>query len=368
MSIEKRRAGYTVRWRDSTGVQCSKHVTLWRDAIALDGEMKRKKAMGELVAHEKGKIMLEDFWEVWWLNYALPQLTSRTRAVYGRLWSTHVIRALGPRSKVKEISREDVAAAVSTWSRSLAPSSVRKVSAVLQGVLERAVEWGYIPTNPAKGVRRPKLVQRRGRVITQEELEALCLELGPRSATIVRVLAYTGIRPGELRGLQWGDWRPASLRPVARICIERAVSNNELKLPKTGRPRVVPLNAAAQRVLRERWVAQGQPGGTDYVFPGRDGKVWTDYGWNSWQQDVFKPAAARAGLKGLVPYDLRHTCISAMIAAGMDPVRVARIAGHSPTMALTTYAQEFESVYSERDSGLDTWEIPSAGGRRRAAP
>jgi integrase len=51
----------------------------------------------------------------------------------------------------------------------------------------------------------------------------------------------------------------------------------------------------------------------------------------------FQPAAKRAGLKGLHPYDLRHTVASRQIAAGVDILSLAGQLGHSPTMTLTAY-------------------------------
>ena len=42
------------------------------------------------------------------------------------------------------------------------------------------------------------------------------------------------------------------------------------------------------------------------------------------------------------PYDLRHSFVSLLIAEGHNVVEVARQAGHSPKMALDTYAHVFE--------------------------
>ena len=41
-------------------------------------------------------------------------------------------------------------------------------------------------------------------------------------------------------------------------------------------------------------------------------------------------------------YDLRHSHVSMLIASGLNIVEVARRAGHSPTMCLSTYAHVFE--------------------------
>jgi len=47
------------------------------------------------------------------------------------------------------------------------------------------------------------------------------------------------------------------------------------------------------------------------------------------------------------PYDMRHSFVSLLIHEGRNVVEVARQAGHSPTMALDTYAH----VLDEADGG-----------------
>src|SRR5581483_9386661 len=196
--------GYKVRWRDSAGTSRRKTVRLWRDAVALDAEIKRKKVMGELVTHEKGKIKLCDFWDVYLRQYAEANVTPRTLDSYRRLWLKHIDPVLGDRA-VRSITREDTSALSVRLSLTLSSSTVRKILAIFGGVLQRAVEWGYIATNPASGVRKPRLVQRTGQALTGSAISAICAELDLRSATIVRVLSGTGIRPGELRALLWSD-------------------------------------------------------------------------------------------------------------------------------------------------------------------
>jgi integrase len=56
-----------------------------------------------------------------------------------------------------------------------------------------------------------------------------------RSATLVSVLAYAGVRPGEALALTFGDVRQRT------ILVERSVSLGEIKETKTGRLRSVRL-------------------------------------------------------------------------------------------------------------------------------
>ena len=64
--------------------------------------------------------------------------------------------------------------------------------------------------------------------------------------------------------------------------------------------------------------------------------------YQNWRRRVYAPAAEAAGVEQARPYDLRHSFVSLLIAEGHNVVEVARQAGHSPKMALDTYAHVFE--------------------------
>lgn len=358
MSWEKKPDGrYLVRWRDSAGRSRSKTVYRQRDAIALDGEMKRKRSMGELLDHERGDQTLADFWELYWTNYAQVHLSPRTRENYEIQWRCHIKPKLG-RHKLRTIRREDVSKLLQGLSGQLQPATVGKVHTVLQGVLRLAVEWGYISHNPAARMKQTRANKREGRALTPEQIEALCRELPDlRDCTIVRLLAFTGLRPGELRGLRWHDVGERALQ------IERSVSANRVGPTKTRRSRSVELQPAARKTLLEWYMACGQPAADAYVIPGARSQVsfWTDDGYSKWGQKVFVPAATRAGLKGLVPYDLRHTFISALVAEGRDLYWLARQTGHNPAVMLERYAHLVggESVASECHANASVYDILS---------
>ena len=93
--------------------------------------------------------------------------------------------------------------------------------------------------------------------------------------------------------------------------------------------------------LREWRLASGRPGDGDLVFPRPDGGPWRDTDYRNWRKRTFAPAAGDAGL-ALRPYDLRHSFVSLLIREGQSIVEVARQAGHSPAVCLSTYAHVFD--------------------------
>jgi integrase len=70
----------------------------------------------------------------------------------------------------------------------------------------------------------------------------------------------------------------------------------------------------------------------------------SDTGYRNWRRRVFAPAAEAVGLNGSRPYYLRHLFCSLLLAEGASVVEVARQAGHSPAMTLSTYGHVIEEL------------------------
>jgi integrase len=345
MSIERveRKDGsvvWRVRWRQA-GQNRSKVLGRKRDAEGYDAELRRKKRTGELAALDAGKETLAEFGEEWWRLYAEPNLAATTLQVYAVLWDAHVLPRLG------SVALRELTPAVITRFRleleaeGVGRVSIAKAMTLLQGVLQRACEWDRLASKPARAVRKRSSARARAVApLSPDVVEAirdwlLRREL-VRDATLVSVLAYAGLRPGEAFALTWSHVRERTL------LIEAAVSLGEVGETKTRRRRTVRLLAPLGQDLAEWRLRAGRPDGEALVFPGHDGGPWSAATYKNWRRRNFGPAAAAAGLTGSRPYDLRHSFVSLLIAEGHNVVEVARQAGHSPKMALDTYAHVFE--------------------------
>jgi integrase len=333
---------WRVRWREG-GQNRARVLGRKRDAEAFDAEIRRRKRAGELVEHPGAQITLSEFAREWWRLYGEPNLARSTLEGYAILWDRHVMPRIGGvrlrelTPQVLERFRGEMAAA------NVGPSAQRKTLVILQGILQRAVEWGYIAGNPAKLVRKP--AQRRHRAVrpmapaTVEDLRGHLLGADDlRSATLVSVLAYSGVRPGEALALTWDHVRERT------ILVERSASLGELKETKTGRLRSVRLLAPLATDLAEWRLVCGGPAGDVLVFPAPTGGVWTRHDWKNWVRRHFRPAAIAAGVEGARPYDLRHSFCSLLLWEGRTIVEVARQAGHSPSMSLDTYQHVLDEL------------------------
>ncbi len=340
----KRRDGktyavYRVRWYDADGRERSRTFDALADAKAFEGKVRTLKRSDGLSQLDAGSETFADFAAEWWELYAKPNLEKATLKNYASMFNGHLLPRIGD-VRLRDLSvpllmrlRADLEA------DGVGREAIRKSFAVLQSILQRAVEWERIPSNPARAVRKPPM--RRDRAITPlppakiEEIRRAILEKHTvKDATLVSVLAYAGLRPQEAVALQWRHVRQNTL------LVEQALADGTFKGQKTGKPpRTVKLLGPLREDLAA-WRAEQQPASdTDLLFPGSDGTAWREYDWRNWRRRVFMPAARAAGVANPRPYDLRHSFASLLIHEGrFSIVEIAAQLGHDPNTCLSTYA------------------------------
>ena len=345
MSVEKvvRKDGqvlWRVRWRQGTHNR-SKVLGRKRDAEAFDAEIRRRRRTGELGLMDAGNETLAQFGEEWWRLYAEPNLSKSTLRLYAMLWDTHILPRLGG-LKLRELTVEVLQRyRLDLQAAGVGEGSTRKALVLLHGILQRAVEWNRLAANPMVAVKKPPAGQMR---LVQplapeavEEMRRLLLSQGfVRDATLISVLAYAGLRPGEALALRWRSIQERT------VLVEAAVAMGEIGPTKTRRARTVRLLRPLARDLAEWQMRCGRPDDDVLIFPGHDGGPWSLSMYQNWRRRFFDRAAEAVGIEGARPYDLRHSFVSLLIHEGRNVVDVARQAGHAPTMALNTYAHVFE--------------------------
>jgi integrase len=299
----KRRDGrsysvWRVRWYDATGGERSRTFDRAADAQAFEAKVRTLKRADDLVQLDAGKETLAQFAAEWWEQYAVGNLARNTLKGYAASWNSHVLPRLGG-YRLRDLSPQVIVGfRAELEAAGVGRDAIRKALAMLQGILQRAVEWERIQGNPVKAVRKPRPDRRRAvRPLPPamvEAVRAVLLDDGRLGdATLVSVLAYAGLRPQEALALQWGHVRGRTL------LIEQALVDGELKGQKTNRPpRTVDLLPSLARDLAEWRLATGRPGTDAYVFPAAGGGPWRDHDWRNWRKRVYVPRPApRASMR-----------------------------------------------------------------------
>ena len=250
MSVHRRthpsgKIAWRVRWRDGS-LQRSRDFDRKRDAEAFDADVRRRAQLGALGMLEDGKQRLADLAREWWTTYAEPNLSRKTLVMYASVWDRYVLPRLGG-YELRRVTPAIIERFQADLRREgVGDPTIIKTMTLLQGMLQRAVVWGRIASNPVAPVRKP--TQRRSRAvrviapITVETIRGVLLAKGRlRDATLVSVLAYAGMRPGEVLALRWGDIAERT------IFVQRAASLGDVKETKTGQTRSVRLLVATIR-------------------------------------------------------------------------------------------------------------------------
>lgn len=345
----KRGVTWQVLWRDERGKQTSRSFSRKEDADAYEAKVRLAKRQGELAQLDKGKQPLRDFVPRWQKLYAQPQLADRTIKHYTALQTKYLLPELG-HLPLRQVTAERIQEFQAKLTKDgVGDPTVRKTIAMLQGMLRRAVEWGYLARNPAQDVR--KVPQRRTTVIeplaptaVERIRGAMLAKEDWRDAALVSVLAYSGVRPGEALALRWDDVGTKVLR------VERSrTPAGEVAPTKTGKTRTVQILKPLAADLAD-WRKRSAPAdGSSLVFPNTSGQMWTDTTWRNWRDRRFDKAAKSAGLPATTrPYDLRHSFASLLLAEQRNPVEVAAQLGHSPETLLREYAHVIEELRGKR--------------------
>lgn len=337
---------WRVRYRKPDGRPTDKRGFATKAAAtAFAHEVESTKAAGAYVDPTRGRVTVGD-WARRWLD-GKANLAESTRSRYESIIDTWITPTLGavPLAKVRHV---DVQQWVSAQSCSAA--STVKHHRVLSQILELAVRDGRIPSNPATGVNLPRVAHAKRRYLTAAQVEELA-EASGRWRPLVLVLAYTGLRWGEMAALRVAD--VDMLR--RRVHVTRSVTVVEGRFvwgePKDHEQRWVPLPRSVADELGRHLVGLG-PG--DLVFAGerRGNPLRVKAARESW----FDNAVAGSGCpEGLTPHELRHTAASLAISAGASVLGVQRILGHAKaSMTLDTYSDLFDDDLEAVATALDT--------------
>ena len=230
----------------------------------------------------------------------------------------------------------------------LSASYIRKVYYTFSQVLAWAVQAGRIMTNPAAGVRLPKIAPSEHVYLDHVQVETLAANAGDYRV-LVLLLAYTGLRWGEVSALRVGrvDLKRRRIHIVETHGRESGKVYAET--PKNHEQRAVPVPAFLVRELRPLVKSKKAD---DLVFTAPQGGPLH---YDNFRRRVFGPAVEAAGLGSLkvTVHKLRHTAASLAIASGADVKVVQMMLGHkTATMTLDTYGHLFPDRLDEVAKGM----------------
>jgi integrase len=186
-----------------------------------------------------------------------------------------------------KITRRDVATLLTSLNKN-GPVAANRARTALNAFFAWTIQQGLLELNPVTGTKVNE-EESRDRVLTPSELRQIWHVADGDYGAIIKLLALTGQRIGEIAGLRWSEIQDGAIvLPAERT--------------KNGRPHVVPLSPLALQIIE----AQERREGRDFIF-GRDGAT----GFVGLQRAKVRLdkriAAAGKPINDWVPHDLRRS-------------------------------------------------------------
>jgi integrase len=309
-------------------------------AWAEDAEAAIRK--GEWADPQDGRITVGQWYETW---LSTRVLETATAAKYGSHWRTHVEPRWG-RVRLMAVTSWDVEAWVADMKRAkVGPTSLVQSFQLFHYLMTDAVRHRRVAVDPTAGVKVPKAPKHVDRFLTLAEYEALEAAMPTdRDRCIVRLMAYGGLRWGEVAGLH-AHRVDLSERRLTVVEVLRRDATVKARPKSTAGQRYVPIGDELAEML------QGLVPDSGLVFPGLD--------YTNWRRRVFIPAVEAAGLARPhpTPHDLRHTFGSWLAGGNVSPTDIMALMGHSSLRATERYLHSSSERFDRALVALGTRQI-----------
>lgn len=378
--------------RDESGKQVWRTVTIPRpegyetrpkaeekevQRLAVEWEQEMRKAYEKApVVTDRSRITFKQFVESRWMQDHVKTADHTPSSIeFFEYTSQMAIDYFGEKKRLKEIDTEAVKKYINhlkttptkTTGQPFGASSVKHFYATLKNILRYAKRMHYIDYDPTEDLSQKEKPHREKKGIDfldpAQAVEFLsCLEQEPLFwKCLVNVLITTGLRRGEVAGLQWGDLDPKKLE----LHIERNVTHDKeaenglhVGKTKTGEARTVPVSSRLCGMLlrfkqeqQERFQVFLLP--TAYIFS-NETDPYRPIRPDSITQHI-KRFVARNKLKDVSPHDLRHSAATLALEAGADLKDVQTLLGHKdPSTTLKFYTGVSEEKQRRTVEGIES--------------
>lgn len=324
------------------------------DAVAVTESLSQAATPESVEA--KSTTLLGDFAETWYSENLPRWRETHAETIRGTL-DQHILPAFKNR-QLAEITRADLLAFRGELGKltkkngdTLSPSRINHIMTPLRMLLAEASErYEFVtPFRNIKPLRLPKLdIQPFSLEEVQQILDAVRQDWHPYLA----VRFFTGMRTGEVNGLEWKhvDF------DHDLILVRQTIVKGKLENTKTdGSMRDIPMVPTVRAALLEQ--RNLVPEDCRWVFAQRNGEPICLVNFTN---RVWHPLLRHLGLARRRPYQTRHTAATLMLGSGENPEWVARMLGHANTeMLFRVYSRYVPNL--TRNDGRAFTGLVSAG-------
>ena len=286
----------------------------------------------------KSAMTFKELYDEWLLVYE-KEVQNSTYYKTTRAFEKHVLPVIGS-TKLSDFTPMDLQTFRNDLSGKL--KFARKLFGMVRKVFNHAALLSYIQANPAapvtsQGIKK-KVEEKKDFYDTDELRDFMALVEKTndiKKIALFRILAFTGIRKGELLALEWKDYRKSTLD------INKAISHSpvgyEILPPKANSNRLLSLDEKTCKILDE--LHQTYPESTR-IFESENGGMLSPSKPRKWLLEITK----EKDIEPIRIHAFRHTHASLLFESGMSLKQVQYRLGHADlktTMNIYTHITKF---------------------------
>jgi integrase len=267
------------------------------------------------------KLTFKEYSKTWFKGYAEMNLKPSTKELYNIILEKHLIPHWGDH-QLSEIKTAQIQMYASDRLKKVGSKTVRNEIALLKQMFKHAHQWGYVKNNQAEHAQRPKIEKKEIEILQPDEIQKVLQHSTDAYRTALKTTVMTGLRAGELWGLQWGDidWNSS------RIHVRRSLWGGKFQTPKS-KTSIRKVDIPPSLILElKKWKLRCPVNEHDLVFPNTDGNLTVH---NTFIKGHFNPCLRRAKLRHVSWHSLRHSNASMRIQAGQNIKYLSTQLGHS---------------------------------------
>jgi len=298
----------------------------------------------------------------WFDTHVMVNLKPTTQRRYETIIRVHLVPYFGDRLisgimvlDIEQFKAENMKSVVANTGKKIANKTVNEHLGVLSSMFSSAVKWGYLKENRCRSVPRLRLPVQELQFYERKQTAVFlrkAAKLEPDYFALFATAFKSGLRLGELIGLEWGDLDFVT----RRIHVQRSYSEGHTTPPKSGRPRFVPMSPVLSDILKAHRHLKGK-----LVFSQPDGTHLT--------RDIVKHPFDRviraSSLHRIRIHDMRHSFASQLVMEGVPLKAVADLLGHAETRTTERYAHlappALQSYVNLLDGEQVTLDSPDVG-------
>ncbi|MFR5601174.1 MAG: tyrosine-type recombinase/integrase [Lachnospiraceae bacterium] len=309
-------------------------------------------------------VTVDDWFHTWIEEYKRPTVKQGTIGVYEETYDSYIKKPFG-KKKLKDLRPEQVQNLYNTLNADgYSRNTIELVSVVLSGMYKQAYKNQKIRMNPVPLATLPKMPAKKERRVLSAEEQTTFLETVKEHpyAYIFELALSTGMRSGELRGLEWNDIDFQNRVIHVRGTLVQNQYGFYKDTPKTQSSfRDIPMLDNVWHLLKKRKKQQSEQklllgihwdsleGLENLVVTTATGRpLGKGYLNNAIGTITAKIQETRPKFEYFTIHSLRHTFATRCIENGMEPQVLKTILGHSKlSMTMDLYAHVLPDTKSK---------------------